>query len=271
MDYYSYQNLISDALLLQKQYSGLIEYETIGYSVKRRKIIMLIMGCGYRTIFLTGGIHGRESINTKLLMMLVSYYAEKYYGKDIFNRYSFNIIPLVNPDGYVMATSDDSKKEYKYNYNNVDINRNFPSVFYQKGGASGPYAASEPETNALMMAFKSHPSVMYLDFHSRGECIYYYRQAMSSKYNERQRAIANELKESIGYNLVPPEDEIGVDDSGGNSVHFYSEKFKMPAFTIETAPEDTAFPMDIRLAEEAFDRMKDILLDIVSICDSEVL
>ncbi len=79
------------------------------------------------------------------------------------------------------------------------------------------------------------------------------------------------FKASTGYSLVPPEDEIGVDDSGGNSVHFYSEKFKMPAFTIETAPEDTAFPMDIRLAEEAFDRMKDILLDIVSICDSEVL
>ena len=94
---------------------------------------------------------------------------------------------------------------------------------------------------------------------------------MSSQYNKRQRAIANELKASTGYSLVPPEDEIGVDDSGGNSVHFYSEKFKMPAFTIETAPEDTAFPMDIRLAEEAFDRMKDILLDIVSICDSEVL
>lgn len=138
MDYYSYQNMISDAMLLQKQYSGLIECETIGYSVKRRKIIMLIMGCGYRTVFLTGGIHGRESINTKLLMMLVSYYAEKYYGKDIFNRYSFNIIPLVNPDGYVMATSDDSKKEYKYNYNNVDINRNFPSVFYKRGDTSGP-------------------------------------------------------------------------------------------------------------------------------------
>lgn len=269
MDYYSYQNMISDALLLQKKYGGLIECETIGYSVQRRKIIMLIMGCGYKTVFLTGGIHARESVNTKFLMMLISYYAEKYYGKDIFNRYSFNIVPLVNPDGYSMAMSDDSKKEYKCNYNNVDINRNFPSVFYKRGGVAGPSAASEPETKALMMAFKSHPSIMYLDFHSRGECIYYYRQAMNSSYNERQHIIANELKACTGYSLVQPENEIDIGDTGGNSVHYYSEKFGMPAFTIETTPEDTAFPMDVRLAEELFERMKDILLDIVSICDSE--
>ena len=93
MDYYSYQNMISDAMLLQKQYSGLIECETIGYSVKRRKIIMLIMGCGYRTVFLTGGIHGRESINTKLLMMLVSYYTNEADGR---------VIPILGLPGCVM-------------------------------------------------------------------------------------------------------------------------------------------------------------------------
>ncbi len=269
MDYYSYRNMISDAMLLQKKYGGLIECETIGYSVQRRKIIMLIMGCGYKRIFLTGGIHARESVNTKLLMMLTSYYAEKYYGKDIFNRYSFNIVPLINPDGYTMAMTDESMADYKCNYNNIDINRNFPSVLYKSGGKAGEYPASEPETRALMMAFKSHPSVMYIDFHSRGECIYYHRQAMNECYNRRQYMIAKRLGECTGYSLVAPDEEVEAYDTGGNSVHYYSENFKMPAFTIETMPEDTAFPMDVRLSDVLFEKMKYLLFNIIAICDAK--
>ncbi len=269
MDYYSYEDILSDAKKLQKEYFGLIECETIGYSVQKRKIIMLIMGCGYRKIFLTAGIHGRESINPKVLMMFIRHYAEGYYGKPLFSKYSFCIIPLLNPDGYTEALTDSNKAGYKLNHNGVDINRNFPSVHYRSGGTSGEYAASEPETRALIMAFKSHPSVMYIDFHSRGECIYYYRSAMGEEYNKKQRAIAEEITEGSGYAAVPPEDEIDTGDTGGNSVHYYSETFKMPAFTIETAPCNTLFPMDISLADDAFIKLKNLLCNIVSAIDKK--
>lgn len=269
MNYYSYENILSDAKKLQKEYFGLIECETIGYSVQKRKIIMLMLGCGYKKIFLTAGIHGRESINPKLLMKLLEYYAGIYYETALFSKYSFCIIPLVNPDGYTKALTDCTMADYKLNYNGVDINRNFPSVHYRSGGTGGGYAASEPETRALIMAFKSHPSVMYIDFHSRGECIYYYRKAMGNEYNKKQLSIAEKIAESSGYVPVPPEDEINEGDTGGNSVHYYSETFKMPAFTIETAPDDTLFPMDISLADEAFDKLKNLLYKTVSAIDKK--
>lgn len=265
MNYYSYEDILSDAKKLQKKYFGLIECETIGYSVQKRKIIMLILGCGYKKIFLTAGIHGRESINPKILMKLTEYYAGIYYKTAAFSKYSFCIIPLINPDGYTAALTDPSVPDCKFNHNGVDINRNFPSIHYRCGGTCGEYAASEPETRALIMAFKSHPSVMYMDFHSRGNCIYYYRNAMEEQYNERQHIIAEKIAECSGYSLVPPENEIEDNDTGGNSVHYYSENFKMSAFTIETAPEDTSFPMDISLADKEFDKLKDMFLKICSL------
>ncbi len=259
MDYYSYEDILYDAARLQKEYFGLIECETIGYSVQKRKIVMLMLGCGYKKIFLTAGIHGRESINPRILMKFAEYYAETYYETAEFYNYSFCIIPLLNPDGYVKALTEPSMAEYKFNQNGVDINRNFPSAHYRSGGVCGEYAASEPETRALIMAFKSHPSVMYIDFHSRGECIYYYRKALGDGYNKKQLAIAKKIAEGSGYVIKDPAEEIEDGDSGGNSVHYYSETFKMPAFTIETAPDNASFPMDMSLADEAFDKLKDLL------------
>ena len=67
---------------------------------------------------------------------------------------------------------------------------------------------------------------------------------MSEQYNERQLAIAERLSKVTGYKLVPPEDEIAEEDSGGNTVHYVSETYGIPALTIETLPDNVDFPID---------------------------
>ena len=59
----------------------------------------------------------------------------------------------------------------------VDINRNFPCKSYIQQQLQ-EYPASEQETQTLMRLFQDYETLAYLDFHSRGNVIYYYRQAM---------------------------------------------------------------------------------------------
>ncbi len=241
---YSYEKFIEDAVRIKKEYCDVIKCETIGYSVCGRKIILLKLGCGQTSFFISAGVHGRESVNTPALMRMIEKYAYSFGDDSILNDYSFYVVPLLNPDGYVMALTDSKFSGYKLNAERVDINRNFPSVHYKSGGTGGEYAGSEPETRALMSALGSHPSQIYIDIHSRGEVIYYYRAAMSEQYNERQLVIAERLSKVTGYELVPPEDEIAEEDSGGNTVHYVSETYGIPALTIETLPDNVDFPID---------------------------
>lgn len=266
MGYYRFEDMLADVSYLQKRYSGLVEYETIGYSVLGRPIIMLRVGCGCINMFISAGVHGRESINTGLIMRIITCYIDTYHNKEEYMKYSFYVIPLLNPDGYTMALSDKKYYEYKCNARGIDINRDFPSASWQSKGDAANNPASQPETRALISAFKSHPSVMYVDIHSRGNTIYYYRNSMSEQYNARQKLIANDLCKYTGYSLMNPECEVEAGDSGGNTVHYYSENFGMPAFTIETADDNTAFPMKHSLIEDVYTNMKCLPEAMISCC-----
>lgn len=273
--YYSYNDLVSDASMLRIAYPDFIHTEVLGTSVLNRSIIMFRVGRGSKGIILTSGVHGRESVNPIVLMAMMEEYADVYYDKrntkrlkdeeyvtltEFFDEYSLYMVPLVNPDGYMVALSGYDMihneemrehaietgipaEEWKYNARSIDINRNFPSKNWVKK-FKGDMPASEPETRAIMRMFREVNSEGYIDYHSRGEVIYYYRRQMSKEYNEKQLEIAERLAKVTGYSLMPPEEEIVGEDSGGNTVHYYSEHHKRPAITIETVPEDAGFPLD---------------------------
>ena len=127
---------------------------------------------------------------------------------------------------------------------------------------SHDYAASENETKTLIEIFHKYPIRCFLDFHSRGKYIYYYRNSMNDKYNEINYNIAKHLKNVTGYGLVNKEDEIDYGDSGGNTVHYFSERFIKPAITIETVDEYANFPLDIKYRLSTFEEVKLILLEL---------
>lgn len=263
---YYYENLIEDAFLLQKTFPDYIETKVIGNSHDQRDIVMLKVGKGSRNLILTSGVHGRETINPIVLMKMIEFYCKQEYR--LLEKHTFYVIPLVNPDGYTIAlkgfsairneslrktamSTKISHVEWKYNGRGVDINRNFPSTDWRvKGPTDSP--GSENETKALIRIFKEIPSIGYIDYHSRGKAIYYYRRRMNNVYNEKQKIIGERLADDLGYLLVPKEEEIEAGDSGGNTVHFYSEHIKQPAITIETVEETEEFPLNYRLQESTF-------------------
>lgn len=261
---YYYDNLVNDTAKLELLYYNQIKTYVIGTSYEGRDIIMLQVGTGDKKVLITGGVHGRETINPIVLMKMIETYCQENWNQLM--DYTLYIIPLLNPDGYMIALrgfniiKDESLRlaakaknipyeEWKFNARGVDLNRNFPSVTW-KQKFIGDVPASERETKALINIMDSIPTIAYLDYHSRGKEIYYYRSSMSKEYNQKQKEIALKMANSTGYTLVKPEGEINVNDSGGNTVHYYSETKKKPAFTIETVEEDATFPLKLEYQVE---------------------
>lgn len=252
-------------------HKDLLQYESLGYSYDQREIFALKAGSGTHTILLTAGVHGRESINPFVLLCLVEWYCKT--KREWLQSHSLYVIPLLNPDGYMIALRgynvirNDTlrlqiKEEnipyylWKYNANGIDLNRNFPSITW-KEKFKDDKAGSQMETTLLMKVINEIPTVGYLDYHSRGNSIYYYRSSMSDLYNHRQLKLAHSLQHITGYELVNPALEIDPMDTGGNTVHYYSETTKNPAFTIETMEEDAVFPFHHQNYLEILEEIKE--------------
>ena len=211
---------------------------------------------------------------------LITEYEKMLYAAcihELLQTYTILFVPLLNPDGYMISLEGfdairDEKlralcksmnvpfQEWKFNARGIDINRNFPSKLWRPK-FEGDYPASENETRALISVFQDFKSLGFLDFHSRGKQIYYYRSQMHDSYNKRCLSIAKQLKKLTNYQLVPPEEEIDPSDSGGNTVHYYSENFRKPALTIETVDEDAQFPLDISYREITYKEIKPVIFE----------
>jgi len=195
---------------------------------------------------------------------------------ELLQTFTILFVPLLNPDGYMISLKGfdqirDEKlrekclskniphREWKYNGRGVDINRNFPSRLWRPKN-SEDYVASENETIALISVFHDYKSKGFIDFHSRGKSIYYYRKEMSNQYNERQLIIGEKLKEITGYELVQPQEEIEEGDTGGNTVHYFSEHFFRPALTIETVDDEATFPLEQGYRQITYDEIKLVFL-----------
>ncbi len=249
--------------------------------------IILMRMIEYYALLYTGYKSQKEKLNQQLDIQkyhLTNEYEQMIFGACIYEllqTFTILVIPLLNPDGYMISLSgfdilnnktlkDQCRnmkvpyQEWKFNGRGVDINRNFPCKLWRPKNASD-YAASENETKALISVFHSCHSKGFLDIHSRGRMIYYHRSQMTDKYNERQRQIADRLKEITGYTIVPPENEIDAGDTGGNTVHYYSERFNKPALTIETVDEDASFPLDPRYREDTFEELKHVIFEFGSL------
>lgn len=283
---YTYEDIFRTALRLTKTFSPFLTMVSLGKSLDNREIFAIRAGKGEQHIICCAGIHGRESINPIVLLRMAETYGRKYDTgksfegmsyKELFSKYSIYLIPLVNPDGYMIARfgfhtirNQQLKKkcmdfqipyeEWKGNARGVDINRNFMSRTFVPKNRKG--AASEPETKTLIHVFENLPSGAFLDFHSRGESIYYYRNQMDDEYNKRQKEIATRLSTRSNYRLEEPESEILEGDSGGNSVHYYSEYIKKPALTIETVEDDAKFPFKMEYALTVYEQVCDFPLEL---------
>lgn len=127
----------------------------IGQSVEGRDIVAYHLGEPGRpdvpTVVLIATMHGNEPAPRQILDALRT--GPDVVGLDLW------VVPTYNPDGLAAGT--------RKNAHGVDLNRNYPYEWADLDGdyESGPRAASEPETRAMMGFLRKVEPDRILSFH----------------------------------------------------------------------------------------------------------
>lgn len=109
--------------------------QVIGQSVLGKPIYKLYLGTGKIRIFMWSQMHGNESTTTKALFDFINFLNSNTKGSnDILERFTFCLLPMVNPDGAELYTRE--------NANKVDLNRDAQNL-------------SQPESVLLREVFDS--------------------------------------------------------------------------------------------------------------------
>ncbi len=189
-----------------------------------------------------------------------------YVGESLFNGYGVNpritqlldtawidLIPVVNPDGYVYSWTTNRlwRKNRRANADGtfgVDLNRNW-AFQWGGGGAStvpsdetyrGVAAFSEPESQAMRDYFISHPALAgHIDFHSYSQLVlspWGYTTAFPAN-NDALVALGREMKDAIArttgasYTAGPIASTLYI--ASGSAVDHAYGAHGVPSYTIE--------------------------------------
>lgn len=171
---------------------------------------------GAPSVLLLGGVHGCELIGPEIVLDAVRALARPGVDADLAawrDRVDVWAIPDANPDGRT-ATFDTSIFTGRKNGRGVDLNRNFPFAWGALGEEAsksepghdwyrGPFAASEPEVQAILRLAERETFVAALSFHSKGTMLLYPYQAKvaSLPKGDEAEAIARELGEALPVQL----------------------------------------------------------------------
>lgn len=163
-----------DELLLHMQQMA-AEYPALTYQEEGpcsdgRPLASLSTGDPQKPAFLFfNGIHGWEwEAGYGLLHLMELLATDPPEGLSL-KDYYIKVIPQLNPYGY--------DHDFRQNANGVDLNRNFPCGWDEFEGGDdiyqpwdydykGPFAASEPETQAAIRLMEELKPVCVLDFHT---------------------------------------------------------------------------------------------------------
>lgn len=173
---YSHEHLLYDLKRLCRRYHPLITADTIAFTQDGRAIVCLVLGNPHaaRHLLFQASIHGREYVNSLLVMkqteaFLEGYPNARYCGisyEELLTSVCFHILPMSNPDGVAISQlgpcairntdlrqrlctifskisptpKEDFWKHWKSNASGVDLNRNFSAGWeeYQGNDLPGP-------------------------------------------------------------------------------------------------------------------------------------
>lgn len=112
-----------------------------------------------RPLIFLGGVHGDEPEGSTIVWDFIEF-ADKHLSTF---KSQVLAIPAYNPDGL--------KKNERVNASGVDLNRNFPARDWSPEARApryypGPFAASEPETKALVSLLKKTKPFLMVHFHT---------------------------------------------------------------------------------------------------------
>ena len=125
-----------------------VELSKIGYSVNKEPIHLIRIGNGKIKVLAWSQMHGNESTTTRAILDVINalIHLDTVETRDILNNISLYCIPMLNPDG--------ARKYTRFNYNNVDLNRDAQNL-------------TQPESRLLRKVFEEVKPQFCLNLHGQ--------------------------------------------------------------------------------------------------------
>lgn len=214
-----------DKFVLDRQIGSSARCSIVGSSTKGRNIMEYQVGNGEKNILFIGAIHGSEWNSSDLLYEWMNHL--DVYNDQIPEDKRIYIIPVINPDGL--------SKKYRFNDNNVDLNRNFDdgnwkresylgADVYPNGGGIKPF--SEQETRILAFETVKIKPYLIISMHS------YAGYVVPNNTNFAEQ-VGNKYAELTKYQYTGDSVNNGFDYAIFGSYDSWAEKQGYPAIVIE--------------------------------------
>jgi carboxypeptidase A1 len=291
-DYRSYDQIKTQYRHWADKYSKYAKFiDVIGKTHEGRDIFAIEITANnpYRktkkNIMYTGGQHAREWISPATVAY-ISYSMLKEADsneqvKDHLQNFVYKIVPIVNPDGYEYSRSSDrlwrkNRRDIGYGVYGVDLNRNWDYKWGLVGGSlipttetyQGPYAASEPEVQAVAGYMKKVGKAYgAIDWHSYSQVAGWSWgwTPLPSSNNEILKKMGDSVVAAInkhGYSFTSQQSSnLGV--ASGAADDYMAVKLEAVSMTMELCPDpndDAGFvlPPDqiLKCAPAAYDGHK---------------
>lgn len=224
--YPTYSEYIEIMEQFADDYPQLCSLEEIGESVKERKILCMKISDNVTEheaeteFFYSSAMHGNEPGSIVLMLRLIDYLLTNYETDTQVTKLIDNveiwINPLANPDGAYENGDGTLTNSTRYNYNGVDLNRNFPDP----AEGDHPDGNQWQQENIVMMEFmQEHNFTLSANFHAGSELVNYPWDCWSSDYPD--------------YNPHPDETWYQyVSHEYADTVHYYGTySYMNPSFT----------------------------------------
>jgi len=229
--FYTFQEIVFDLDSMYLLYPNLCtEKEIIGYGWDDYPIYVVKISDNPATFEgepegLFDGLHHAREPGAYTAIMYAMWYLLENYGTDeevtyLVDNRELYFVPVVNPDGliYNQQTNPNGGGMWRKNRRNnggsygVDLNRNYPYQWgYNNAGSSptpssstyrGPYAASEPETQAMISFINDQDIHTGMTIHTYGDhylCAYGYANVPPEHYDVHMEYMAYAAQNN-GYN-----------------------------------------------------------------------
>jgi murein tripeptide amidase MpaA len=278
--FHSYSEVEEGLRAMAQEYSPIASLHDLGETLEGRTIWGLKISDNVELeenevkVLFIGCHHAREWISVEVPYMLAEYllreYRENSQVRRLVNQSEIWIVPLLNPDGleYSIHTFRWWRKNRRDNNDGtfgVDPNRNYSYMWgFDDEGSSpqtwaqsyrGPYAFSEPETEAMRQLLQQREYKAAISYHNYSQLVLYpwsYCYVRAPHYNILDylaTRMSQLMEASRGYYYDPGQGS-GLYTTNGDFADWAYGIHGSLAFTIELSPDDILLGGFVNAQEE---------------------